>query len=384
MLQKSLSNKERLSWLRLSRSENVGSKTFFSLLQLYGSAEIALERVQNMSIKGGRKKPIKLCTLAEATREIESTYAFGGEIIATCEREFPPYLRNIHDCPPVITVHGQKHLLQNHSIAIVGARNASANGCRFASMLAEELGQAEFVCISGLARGVDTAVHKGALKTGTIAVIAGGIDNVYPKENADLYKAIREQGLIIAESPYGSLPRSQSFPRRNRIISGLSYGTVVVEASFKSGSLITSRFALEQDREVFAVPGFPLDPRCRGTNNLIRQGAVITESARDVIAHIQHFIDQPLLNLAEKEPSDFISAVVPPNDNAVKNARLAIIEKLGPSPVAVDEIVIQLGIGTNIVLTVLLELELAGRLERHAGNAVSLLYNETEDLFSVM
>ena len=380
---RTLSENERIDWLRLARSENVGSKTFFSLLALYGSAANALARVQEMSLRGGRKQPITLFSASDAKKEIAASNRYGATLIAACEPDFPRYLLEIKDCPPILTVRGNAALLNKSIIGIVGARNASANGCRFAEQLAVELGRNSLICASGLARGIDTAVHRGSLQTGTIGVIAGGIDNIYPKENEALYAAIAEKGVIVAELPFGAMPRSQHFPRRNRIISGLSQGVVVVEASLKSGSLITARMALEQNRDVFAVPGSPLDPRCKGTNDLIRQGAYVTESAQDVLNQI-NLSGVRAFSFDEKESAAFVAGRLScPPDDLVAKARPDIIEKLGVSPVAVDELVRQLGIPANIILTVLLELELAGRLERHSGNRVSLIYSGTEDLFAI-
>lgn len=379
---KTLTDNERLDWLRLSRSENVGSKTFFSLLGLYGSAANALERVQDMSLRGGRKQPIKTCSTADAKKEIADTERFGAKIVAACEPAFSQRLFTIKDCPPVLTLRGQLDLLNQDSLGVVGARNASANGCRFAQKLAADLGTAQLVCASGLARGIDTAAHQGSLPTGTIAVIAGGIDNIYPKENENLYYAIAERGLIVAEHPFGAQPRSQHFPRRNRIISGLSLGVVVVEASLKSGSLITAHMALEQNREVFAVPGSPLDPRCKGTNDLIRQGAIVTEGIDDILQHVRAMQERPFA-FGEREDRVFTPGMlVAPPEDVVAKARAEIIEKLGPSPVAVDDIIVQLGIPANIVLTVLLELELAGKLERQSGNYVTLTYDANEEVFA--
>lgn len=379
-----LSDKERLDWLRLSRSENVGTRTFFDLLKLYGSASRALESVQEMSVKGGRKQPITLCSQSDAEREITRHIQLGASLVAACEPEFSPLLREIKDCPPMLSMRGHKALLKRSSIAIVGARNASANGCHFAQKLAADLGEAGIVCISGLARGIDTAVHHGSLKTGTVGVIAGGIDNIYPKENAGLYKAMAEQGLIIAESPFGAQPKSQSFPRRNRIISGLSSGTVVVEASQGSGSLITARMAADQGRDVFAVPGSPLDPRCKGTNDLIRQGAILTENASDVLHHIHFAKHIASSGLLETASPGFDSLHRVYDEGEIQSLRPKIVEKLGMTPVSVDEIISQLGIPPQIVLTVIIELELAGKLERTSGNRVSLLSaGETEMLFAL-
>jgi DNA processing protein len=369
-----ISAEERLDWLRLIRSENVGTKTFFSLLSIYGSASKALKAIPELSLKGGRQKPIAVYSMQAAEKEIEQCRKMGAQIIAACEPEYPAYLTHIDDYPPVITVMGNTKLLRTPSIAMVGARNASANGCRFAYKLAEDLGARGVVVASGLARGIDTAAHKGALATGTIAVIAGGIDSVYPPENKDLYKAIAEQGVIIAELPFGATPKGTNFPQRNRIISGLSYGVIVVEATLKSGSLITARMALEQNREVFSVPGFPMDPRCSGTNHLLKQGAQLVESAQDVIDAIAA-IKERQLELFERDNILFTpSRLQPPTEDELDSLRDEILHQLGSSPISIDHIITTTGMRPAAVLTVILELELAGKLERHVGNRVSFVY----------
>jgi DNA processing protein len=261
-------------------------------------------------------------------------------------------------------------LLRERMIAVVGARNASASGSRFARQIAADLGGEGFVIASGLARGIDASAHEGALPHGTVAVVAGGLDVTYPPENAVLHERIVETGAVIGEQPFGMVPQGRHFPRRNRIIAGVALGVVVVEAAPRSGSLITARLAVEQGREVFAVPGSPLDPRCRGTNNLIRQGAVLTEGAHDVISALEGVLARPL---DEGKPLDFAASAAPPVDEAeLEAARQAVHEKLGPTPVVVDEIIRQCQVSAAVALTVLLELELAGRLERHPGNQVSL------------
>jgi DNA processing protein len=297
------------------------------------------------------------------------------------EPAYPPALAQVEDAPPVLTVLGRPELLLAPTVAVVGARNASANGRRLARELAAGLGEAGIVVISGMARGIDAAAHIGALDTGSIAVVAGGIDIVYPEENRGLYDALSEQGAVVAELPLGTEPQARHFPRRNRIISGMALGVVVVEAAAKSGSLITARFALEQGREVFAVPGSPLDPRARGANDLLRNGAILTETAADVVAQLGPLLHgrQPMatapvqsrLPLARAAPRLPAPAPAPPpvsEDGALD----LIVEKLGPSPVAVDELVRQCQLSAAAVATLLLELELAGRIERHPGNLVSL------------
>lgn len=367
-------DEERINWLRLIRSENIGIKTFNSLLKMYGSAEKAIEKAGEMSLRGGREKPITIFSYDRAEQEIANCRKIGARIIALPEPEYPALLRQISDAPPIITVLGNTDILNHQTIAVVGARNASANGCRFAYKIAEKLGEHNYVVVSGLARGIDAAAHKGSLQSGTIAVIAGGIDHIYPRENEALYNNIKENGAIIAELPIGTAPKAQHFPQRNRIISGISLGTIVVEASTKSGSLITARCALEQNREVFAVPGSPLDPRCEGPNKLIKQGAVLTESIEDIIDNINH----PPANknygaFAELDVDAGNDFLVEPDEQNISNARNTIKSLLSSTAVEVDELIGQSGLPTQIVQVVLLELELAESLIRHPGNKVSLL-----------
>jgi DNA processing protein len=374
-----ISDKEKIDCIRLIRSENVGSKTFQSLIALYGSAGKALEAIPKMAIKGGRKPPIKLCSESDVIKEIDACAKKGARMITILDSEYPKLLQQISDFPPVLTVFGKSDILNKTAIAVVGARNASANGCRFAEDLCRDLGRAGIVIVSGLARGIDTVAHKGSLETGTVAVVAGGIDKIYPPENKDLFMKIAENGAVIAEMPFGSVPKSQNFPRRNRIISGISLGTIVVEASLNSGSLITARMALEQNREVFAVPGSPLDPRCVGTNKLIQQGAHMVMSSDDVMQELGSMgrADSSMLESGDSFRPAKVSAV---SDSDLDKARPYVCEKIGSSPTAVDDIISQTGLPTNIILTILLELELAGRLDRHSGNKVSLVYAK-EELF---
>lgn len=368
----SLANENMLDVLRLIRTLNVGPVTFFQLIQRFGTAAAALEALPDLSIRGGRRNPLSPCPRDTAFKEMESLIAFGARVVLYGTPEYPKFLQTINDPPPLITVLGHLHLWQEKDVvAMVGARNASANGCQFAQRLARELGESGLTVASGLARGIDTYAHKGSLSTGTVAVIAGGIDNIYPPENESLYRQIREAGAIISEQPFGSLPFSGSFPGRNRIIAGMSLGTVVVEASPKSGSLITARLAMENNREVFAVPGSPLDPRSKGCNQLIRQGASMVESAGDVLRGIAPLRNQPF----EEKPAapyaaEATEALI--NEAELAKARSLVVEKLGPSAVSVDELIEQCHTSAPVVLTILLELELAGRLKRTSGNKVYL------------
>jgi DNA processing protein len=322
-------------------------------------------------------------TRAAAEAELAALHRIGARLVCWGEPAYPTALATVEDAPPILTVLGQPELLGRPIVAVVGARNASANGRRLARELAAGLGQGGLVVVSGLARGIDAAAHLGAFETGTAAVVAGGVDIVYPEENRGLYDALRRQGAIVAELPLGSEPQARHFPRRNRIISGMALGVLVVEAAARSGSLITARYALEQGREVFAVPGSPLDPRCRGANDLLRRGATLTETAEDVLAQLGPLVraapPHPLRPVAqpldESWPKNWHSggsgAGEPADDEEALNM---ILESLGPTPVAVDELVRQCQLTASAVATLLLELELAGQVERHPGNLVSLRF----------
>jgi DNA processing protein len=366
-----LNPSERLDWLRLIRTDQVGPITFYQLLARFGSAATALEALPALARRGGRRAALTLFPRAAAQRELEAVERAGARLIAWGEPDYPAALAAVEDAPPLLTAKGDTTLLQRRAIAVVGARNASANGRRFAREIATALGGHGLLVASGLARGIDAAAHRGALQSGTVAIVAGGADIVYPEENRELHEAIAERGVILAEPPLGTVPQARHFPRRNRIISGVALGVLVVEAAAQSGSLITARFALEQGRDVFAVPGSPYDPRCRGTNDLIRSGALLTETANDIIGHLAPQLAAPL---AERERAVFRVMPAPsPGESEVERARAALLEQLGYSPVAVDELVRQCHLSAAIVVTILLELELAGRLERHPGNQVSLI-----------
>ena len=364
-----LSDDERLDWLRLARSENVGPVTFLELLRRFGMAGPALAALPELARRGGRDKAIRLCSKAEAQRELEQSARLGARLVAFIEPDYPRRLAEIADPPPLIALKGAAHLVQDKVIAIVGARNASAAGLKLTQRIAAELGQAGYVVVSGLARGIDSAAHRAALATGTAAVLAGGIDVVYPPENVDLMAQIAAQGALIAEMPPGTQTTNRHFPRRNRIIAGLAQGVLVVEAAHRSGSLITARFALEYGREVFAVPGSPLDPRCQGTNNLLRQGAVLTEGASDIVEALRTLRparEPPLIPL-EAPPAP------PPDERELDAGRKAIVNLLGATPVGVDELIRLAQLTPAVVATILLELELAGRLDRQPGNQVALI-----------
>ncbi len=367
MQRRPLNDSERLDWLRLTRTENVGAITFRHLMQRYGTAAKALEALPELAARGG-KRAFKLPAPQAIEDEIAGMQKIGARLITSCEPDYPAALAAIEDAPPILSALGQVSLLHKRAIGIVGARNASLNGRKMAENLARDLGAQGIVISSGLARGIDTAAHNGSLSTGTVAVLAGGVDRVYPEENRALYERMAGQGCIIADMPLGTEPRAQLFPRRNRLISGLSLGVVVVEAARKSGSLITARLALEQGREVFAVPGSPLDPRCGGTNDLIRQGAVLTESAGDILSHI-HALPA---RMAEPPADPLESYTGPLNEDELTLAREKILENLGPSPIFIDELIRECQLSPPLALTVLLELELAGRIERQPGHKVAL------------
>lgn len=368
---------EKLAWIRLARTENVGPVTFFRLIGLYGTASKALERLPGMVRRGGRVPVIP--PLAAIEREMEAVRKAGGTLLAACEEAYPPLLKALEDAPPVLTVLGDPGWLSRPALAIVGARNASLNGRRFAERLSRDLGAAGRVVVSGLARGIDTSAHLGALDTGTVAVLAGGADVVYPEENRDLYRKIIEKGAVLAESPLGFPPRPQDFPRRNRIVSGLAAGTVIVEASLRSGSLITARLAAEQGREVFAVPGFPIDPRAQGPNALIRDGATLIQSADDVLAQLNAPVGRHEFMLRETSagryaPDFFPDALPedPPDEDITLENRALILQNITFAPVEVDDLIRSCQLTIPGAQAILLELELGGLVRRLPGNRVCL------------
>jgi DNA processing protein len=365
-----LSDAERLDWLRLIRSENVGPRTFQALLQHFGSAGAALDGLPDLARRGGAAQPGRICSQADAARELDTARDLGIALIALGEPDYPPHLQAIHDPPPLIAVAGALATLARPSIAIVGSRNASAVGIKMAERLARDFGANGFIVVSGLARGIDAAAHRGSLASGTVAVLAGGLDRVYPEEHADLLASVTAAGAAISEMPLGWEPRARDFPRRNRLISGLALGVVLVEAAARSGSLITARFALEQGREVFAVPGSPLDPRAEGTNRLLKQGATLVTEAADVVTVLEPILKRPAGLLAEEPDATDAPAPLPePGDDQ----RQRIVALLGPSPVGIDDLVRLSGASPAVVRMVLLELTLAGRLERHGDGMVSLV-----------
>ena len=352
--------------LRLIRSPSIGPVSFRHLLARFGSAEAALAAVPDLAARGGGRSP-NLVTAAAAEKEIAQVEALGARYLMLGQGLYPHLLAELGDAPPLLMAKGDLRLFERPLVAMVGARNASAAACRFARGLAHDLGDAGAVIVSGLARGIDSAAHDGALASGTIGVVAGGIDVFYPPENEERQQTMMEQGLVLAEMPPGTEPHARHFPYRNRIIAGLALGTVVIEAAPRSGSLITARLATEAGREVMAVPGSPLDPRAQGCNSLIRDGATLVQSAADVMETLT-----PLAGRVASPRSHFEPEIPSQPADADDAARRVVEELLGPSPAPIDEIVRLSGLASGAVQMVLLELDLAGRLDRHAGGKVSL------------
>ncbi len=364
MTETSLSYAERRDWLRLSRSENVGPQTFQALLDTYGDASQALEALPALSAKGGLRRTISIYAQDRAESDIERAEALDARFVAICETDYPPLLRQVDGAPPVICVKGDVSVLQPPAIAIVGARNASALGRKLTRRLAGELCDAGFCVVSGMARGIDTAAHQGSVEHATVAVLAGGIDNIYPPENEELYHTIARQGLLVSEHVVGTKPQAQHFPRRNRLVSGMSLGVLVVEAAMRSGSLITSRLALEQNREVFAVPGSPLDPRAEGTNSLIKKGATLVRTVDDILDVLSPIIgnesEQAGARLADTPPSEPDGAQTPVSHSE----RGHLLQLVGTAAIDIDDVIRESGMDASAVMTALLELELAGTIER--------------------
>lgn len=402
-----LSEEHLVDWLRLIRSENIGPRTFRELINRFGGARAALEALPELARKTLRGRTIRIAERDDVLREIDAATAMGVRFVTTGDPDYPPLLRQIHDAPPVLSLRGDPAVAQRSGVALVGSRNASAAGLAFAERMARGLGRADHVVVSGLARGIDAVVHRASLETGTIAVLAGGQARPYPAEHERLVADIAAQGLVVSEMPIEWEPRGRDFPRRNRIISGLSRATVVIEAARRSGSLITARFANEQGREVFAVPGSPLDPRAEGTNDLLRQGATLCARPEDVVdalaaggavtpgalldetmigEDVEPLFDELDLSAPQgefafeesgPEASDFTFGespeAAPFQASPAADAREIVLGLLGPAPVPVDELIRLTGLPARDVHGALMELDLDGRLERHGANAVSLL-----------
>ena len=375
---------QRLACLRLIRSENIGPVTFRELINRFGGATAALEALPELSSRSLRGRPLRICAIETAEAELEAAMRMGAHPLFTIEPDYPPLLAHLDMPPPLIYAKGRRELLTRAALAIVGSRDASAAGRAFTRKVATELSHAGMVIVSGLARGIDAEAHLASLSGGTIAVLAGGLDVVYPPEHAELHAAIGEAGCLVSEMPPGFVPRGQDFPRRNRIISGIANGVLVIEAAKRSGTLITARMAAEQGRDVFAVPGHPLDPRAEGTNHLLRNGAILVTSAADILEIIGPGL-KPRFSFREPEPpppapdvsaaQEQLAETKPetssPPDNA-DNERARVLAVLGPSPVSIDELVRVAGLSVRVIQAAILELTLAGQIERHGQNLVSL------------
>lgn len=371
---KPISEQERLDWLQLIRTDSIGPIMFHRLVQKYKTVHAALQAVPHIS----KNKPVQLYPRALAEKEYEDTLAKGGRMIAACEPDYPLALAATEDAPPILTVFGDAAILNKPALAIVGSRNCSLNGRKFAERLARDLGDAGYIVVSGLARGIDTAAHNGGLNTGTIAAVAGGADVIYPPENTDLHKMIAAKGAVVSEVMLGMQPLARHFPKRNRIITGLSLGVVVVEASLKSGSLISARTAAEQGRDVFAVPGFPADPRAQGPNALLKDGAILIQDAQDVLTHVQSFAARKITpyNFQNSTAGGlFESSDVFDIEEQIDNSTVTdrILDCLSHTAVTVDEIIRACQLTSATVQVSLLELELSGMVQRHPGNRVSLV-----------
>lgn len=360
-----LSEKDQIDWLRLARTHNVGPKTFFKILSLFNSLEEAINNIPHFARKGGSKKPVQALAPELAEKEILMTQKNGAQIIPFCDENYPKLLKEIYDPPALITCKGNLEILNNSIIAIAGPRNASLNGKKFANKIANDLGKYNIVISSGMARGIDSYAHQGSLNKGTIAVLAGGINNIYPLENTNLYHQILENGLIISENAFGTIPKSINFPKRNRIISGISLGLIVVEAGMRSGTLITARYAIEQNREIMVVPGSPFDYRCHGSNRLIKNGAKLIENAEDVMQEINNLTNsKDLINFLDSDNKGF-NGFAPkiPEENELDSVKKEILQNLSHSPIALEELLSITEIPTHIANIILIQLELADIIE---------------------
>ena len=373
-MKKQLSEQEKIDWIRLSRSENVGPVTFRTLLALYQTPTKALPQLQELAAKGGSKKKITVCSEREAEKELAATEKLGGRIVASCEDDYPEILKTLPDAPPVITLLGQISLLTKPALAIVGTRNASFNGKNLTRQLSFAVSEKNYAIISGMARGIDSAAHEGALegKGGTIAVLGTGIDVVYPSENEALYQRIKQEGLLISELPLGTQPFVGHFPRRNRLISGLSQGVLVIEAHTKSGSLITAQYAADQGRDVYAVPGFPLDPRAQGPNRLLKDGAILVQNADDIFAVLEHTSPFALKDSFQQHLAPIVIDEKPTQTD-LEAATEQVLENLGAEAIEIDHLIRETHLTASVVHIVLMQLELAGKVERYPGNRVSLV-----------
>lgn len=366
-----LTDEQRLDWLRLIRSVHVGPRTFRELVNNFGGARAALEALPRLARRGGAART-HIFSADEAMAELKAARARGVSLIALGEPEYPLRLQTIDDAPPLIAARGQIAILNRPLVAIVGSRNASAVGLKFAQTIARDLSTAGFGIVSGLARGIDAAAHRASCENGTVAVLAGGHNKIYPHDHVDLLETLIDRGAAVSEMPLNWEPRARDFPRRNRLISGLALGVVIVEAAKRSGSLITARMAGEQGREVFAVPGSPLDPRAEGTNGLLKQGATLVTEASDVIDALRPIMGR-MIDGPPQEPIEEPANDTPFDHEPGDDERSRIVALLGPVPTTTDDLVRLSRTSPAIVRMVLLELELAGRLERHGGALVSLI-----------
>lgn len=367
-----LSDVEKLDWLQLIRTQNIGPITFHRLLAKYGNAAEALKALPELSRKAGRRAPLRAADRNKTEEEVLEAERHGAQIIAACEPDYPQALAAIPDHPPLLFVRGHTSLFDKPAIAIVGARNASGVGRKMARTLAADLGAADIIVVSGLARGIDGAAHEASLETGAIAVVAGGVDVIYPPEHKDLTARLASQGAVISECRMGYQPTARDFPKRNRLIAGLSRGVVVVEAAAKSGTLITANFANDQGREVFAVPGSPLDPRCQGANRLIRDGATLVENAEDILEALasqnRGVKEGPrdLFGWADTSESDQY------DEATLTSLREQLLEVLSFTPLHRDEILREMDAAPGLVADALLELTLCGEAAEHEGGRFSL------------
>jgi len=369
-MERILSFSEKRDWLRLSRVPTIGPVAFRELMRRFDDAGSALEALPGILARRGKKSVIRIPEIEIIENELQANEETGVHLLASCEPDYPEYLKAIDPPPPLISVRGNVDLLNTKSIAIIGSRNASAMGLRFARQMANELGEAGYTIVSGLARGIDTSAHHGALDTGTVAVLGGGVDHIYPKQNTELYQEMANKGALVSESPLGYRATAKDFPRRNRIISGLSLGVVVIEAAERSGTLITARYAMEQNREVLAAPGSPLDPRTKGCNRLIRQGAALIETSEDIINALT---DLEPIGLAEpvreysKNKVDWQEI-----EPELEKANASILSLCSPTPTPRDEIIRQSDLPIAIATGALMELELAGEILVEGDGRVSL------------
>lgn len=366
--QEELSDAEKIARIQLYRSENVGPVTFYHLINRYHTAVEALSMLPELAKRGGRASSLQIFPLAKVMKELDLHRKYGARLVVWGERAYPKKLCALADASPILSLKGNAEFLEQDAIAIVGARNCSLIGKKLASTYAQELGERGYVIASGLARGIDTAAHQGALATGTVAVIAGGIDQIYPSENQKLYEHLYEKGLIVAESPFGMEPQAKLFPRRNRLISGLSLGVIVIEAAFQSGSLITARYANEQGKEVFVVPGSPIDPRYKGSHHLLKQGANLITAALDVIDILEKPYTIP--NVIDEEV--VIQESLECDENSNRDLNHTILSLLSPTAISLDELIRECRVSSMQMQGTILQLELAGKVIRHAGNTISL------------